>query len=313
MPDSLTMWMTAISSIATAIAAIIALFTFIHAAKQKRADVLRENANDVRKSLLMIVQESEGLNYLLKGGDILLIGAHEVALEYGRRLGPNATKDDFWKYLGKDDQLMLSVSVNGWRHAKQTESVYESMRRLKNIGASLRGDLSVVRYALELLDRIVNDAYSAMIFVTIMQKASPAIMKEYKSEESLNALINNLSNELMSNAAAYFATRYYNSIKLLKDFIELFAYGIADLDDNEVLAVMKGKTREIERMPYITDKMKTLLEKVETTLPKEVYKELEKLVDKIQHSISKESARKELVSLHREIKDKEEWDDQLAE
>src|ERR1044071_6841843 len=164
MPDSLTMWMTAISSIATAIAAMIALVTFVHAAKQKQAEVLRENANEVRKNLFIIVQESEGLYYLLKGGDILLVGAHEVALEYGRRLGRNATKDDFWKYLGKDDQLMLSVSVNGWHHAKQTEAVFDSMGRLKNIGASLRGDLSVIRYTLELLDRIINDAYSAMVF-----------------------------------------------------------------------------------------------------------------------------------------------------
>jgi hypothetical protein len=313
MTDSLTMWMTAISSFATAIAAIIAVVTFIHAARQKQAEVLHENANNVRKNLFMIVQESEGLYYLLKNGNILLIGAHEVALEYGRRLGPSATKDDFWKHLGKDDQLMLSVSVNGWHHAKQTDSIYESVRRLKNISASLRGNLSAVRYALELLDGIVNDAYSPIIFITMMQKGSPLIMKKHKTEEDLNALINELSSELMSNAAAYFATRYYNSIKLLKDFIELFAYGVADLDDDGVLSVMRSKTREIERMPYITDKMKTLVEKLEAALPKEIYKELEKLVDKIQHSVSKESAKKELASLHREIKNKEEWDDLVAE
>lgn len=305
MTDSLTLWMTAIGSIATAVAAIVALVTFIAALRQRQAEILRETANSIRKNLFTIVQESEGLYDVLRSGNPLLIGAHEVAAEYGQRLGPSATPEDFWRYLGKDDQLMLSVSVNGWHRAKQTDMVDESVRRLKNSSTSFRGNLSVIRYAIELLDRIINDAYSPMIFVTILQKASDIAMRQYRAETSLPALVNSLSNELMSSSAGYFAARYYNSIRLIKEFIESMSYSISDLDDAEIVSVTKDKTREIERMPYITDKMRTLLEKMEGPLTDEAFKELTTLIDKIEHSISKESAASELTSLYKRKKDLE--------
>lgn len=208
MRESTTAWLSAIGSISTGLAAVIALIAIIITIRSNSADRERTSAAEVRRNLSMLAQESEVLSRLLDDGSPLIVGSRHITKELEARLGPTPTPDTLWAHLRNDKPMMLSVAITGWSWSELSKRIDDLLANLRRISVGLYGQVSLLRYPVELYDGIANDAYSGMIFFRMLTDANHILLQDERNEKSVPEILSALAGELQSNAAAYYAACY---------------------------------------------------------------------------------------------------------
>ena len=294
--DWTAIW-TAVGSTATGFAAIIALIAYISDRNAKERAMNQAKANEIRTILRGMSQQSEILYKMLSSGVPLILGASEIVSEYVSRLNPNANEQEFWRDV-EDEPLMLSVCLVGWSRSPQTDKLQECVDRMDSTVVVLHGLLRVLEMPMQMLDSIVNDGYSPLIFFRMFRDTKGLLRKGVETETSIRVLINHLCSRMQSDASLHFVARYSTAIEQLNGLIQLLCLAMVDLDDRQLLALSGRPLKGMADITTRTGAMKVALERLGDFMPADAIDKANVLVNEIEVSVSKETAAKKLGNLH---------------
>lgn len=278
-----------VANIATSLGFIIALLALYRETKMNTAQKLNEQADSYRQTLESINQEIQSLHKLLRDGSPLIYGADEIAKELAERL-----KDKSQKLIADEQErngLILSSSVIGWYKSPltaQLSSITDNLRRNK---VKLNGVTKIFSELIDIMDGMVDDSYSPMIFLSLLGYENLEVLDESEKENN-QAFISLLSNNLHANAAKYFMIRYYKSIAEIKEFIEVATFALSNLNDSSLVQLCRLELNAPAELR--TKTIKIMLEMTKNYLKKDELEILYSILGKIEVSIKKESAYQQL-------------------
>ncbi|MEE9275616.1 MAG: hypothetical protein V3V62_09950 [bacterium] len=278
--------MAAIGSLATAGALIVAIIVFGLAASESRSESEKRAADAIRKTLVSAAQESQALRDIVRGGSPYVAAAAEIADEFGRRLGPAAASRDFWAHLGADKSMMISIATRGWNASPPTRKIERRMAELKRLRVLLRGKLVVLVHPIELLDSVVRDGFSPLIFYRVLTAAPELLMTGKRDERRVVALLNALTAGMQNSAIAVYVAGHQKLGRLLNEFIQKAASALADLEDEALLALARSRSKTPPRGATHTGRMLVLLGDLRSFLPKEAHQKLARISLSIKREIT---------------------------
>ena len=293
LPEGMLMdGITAIGSIGTAVAAVIALVTLIVAVRDNTSTTTAANATEIRRQLRSFSQETALLTRQLREGSALIVGSANIAKELRERLGPAATVDDFWEYFPNDGSMSgakTSLAVVGWARTELSRDLGTVIDSHRRMSSSFTGHLSILSETGDLIDGIVGDSYSPMIFIRMLKIENSVFFGEIRNEakgRSLEFLLEGFTGKLSSNASAYYLERYEVASGLINSFIREivnFAVGLPD----KTLVYLSQSSVSVT-MDTRTNQMRFLLKEMKEMLADEKYEELSSMINEIETQISKQ-------------------------
>ena len=288
-------WINGVGSIGTAIAAVIALFTFVYAINSGQRQLDSRDAMEIRHNLVQFAQVSNLLTTRLGDGSALIMGAASIVEELEDRLGSSATRDDLLNYFRGDSCKAgseLSLAVVGWTKSDLSKELYRVQESHRQLSSGLGGYLSVLHEVGELNDEIVNDSYSARIFNRVLKlDETMTFLNDKKGSELLRNNLDALRNFLGSQAAGYYVERYGKASEKINEFIQEIVESFTSLSDKDLIGLSReavtvsGKTK--------TEQMRTLLEGIKPRLENDRYESLLSTLGLIERYVGKKRFEKE--------------------
>jgi len=158
---------TAIGSVATAIAAAVALVTLFNARRKQVADeaaVIREQVRTFATHVQRSVRE-------IKSGSARISAARHAAISLRDQVGSTPTAEEMLDCIG-DLTVARIASVQGWEASSFAVEFRSGLADLTGADQELRGHLGMFAPAAELLQRLVDDGYSATVFMKLLTGAA---------------------------------------------------------------------------------------------------------------------------------------------
>ena len=288
-------WINGLGSIGTAIAAVIALFTFVHAINTGQRQLDSRDAMEIRHNLVQFAQESDLLTKRLGDGSALIMGAASIVEELENRLGSSATRDDFMNYFRKDRstaESKLSVAVVGWTRSDLSKELDRIRESYIQSSSSFDGYLSVLRKVGELNDKIMADSYSALIFTRVLElNETMTILNDKKGSELLPGILDALRNFLSSHAKLYYIKYYEKASKKIDKFIQEIVESFTRLSDKDLIELSREAVTVSEETK--TEEMRTLLRGIKPRLENDRYESLLSIITSIEEEFKKEKIKEE--------------------
>jgi hypothetical protein len=282
---------TAIGSIGTALAALIALgslFAAWRATREGEAARIREQVRTFASSIKRAVS-------LLRDGSPLISAAAHTASSLRHQAGPRATADDLRDLIG-DHAAVVTAAVEGWTSSPASAELRSAFADLIAADENLSGDLTVFSPLAGVLRNLVADAYSSTIFINLLSDELAASFRAEHQDDDVEALTRALASHLHGNAAMYFTTRYELALGAIEAFVTTAAAGFAHLESGALGKAARRKTA-VEDSPTYTGEMRNELGALAGRLPTATLTSLAGNVDTMEAAISKDAARDRLAQL----------------
>ncbi len=282
--------LSAIGSIATAVAAMVAAGTFIFTLLSYSSNIQRASAEKLRSDLQAYAQESQTLSQLLNDGSALIMGVAKITEELKERLGPSATPTDFWRTLD-DNPTMLSIIVVGWNESKSSERLNAIRDSQRRISLRLTGSLSLLHYTDMLYDNIVQDAYSPTPYYTVIEKGKNSILQSLRNEKSLPMILRSISAQLDGGVRRYYIVRHKKAVEKINKFIQDATQCLTKLRDKDLARLSQASVpAAADQSETVTGAVHILLKDMRTYLGDQDYERLSSLMEEIKREVTKDKA-----------------------
>jgi len=282
---------TAIGSIGTAIAAFVALIAFVVSIHfQNKESTYRESAL-IRQNIEQYSHQYKRLSNRLNDGSALLMGVESIAKELQNRLDSESTKDDILSYFPEDDSMNMSIlilSVVGWNKSILSNELREIQENLRRDSYKFTGYISVLRWSGMLMDRIVDDAYSSVIFVKVLRSHpfKSIFRKENEKEENMRTILDNFTNLLSSSVTGYYGAAHFDLTNQIIEFNDKLVLYLNRTSNDTIVDLSKQSVTESS--DTITGTIRVLLESMERALGRKETKELISLLSNIEDQLARE-------------------------
>lgn len=298
-------WLSAIGSISTGIAAMIALVALMVTIRSSVASREQAMADEMRLNLSLLGQEVSVLSRMLRDSYAIILTSGHISKGLEAVLGPTATADDFWACLDNRDRGMLGLaSVMGWTRSELSKQIDELLNSLRRLRVRLTGALSILRYPVEFYDVIVRESISPAAFVKLFTEPDWWLNLD-KDEKSVPRLVSNLANELQLTASLYYTARYFDASTKIDQSVQLAVEALSRLDNNDLVKLSRrplGWAQQTDTLAT-TNTMQCLLDQIKLRIPDDAYQELSTLIQDIDQLFHSRTAWTErLDALRAELK-----------
>jgi hypothetical protein len=277
---------TAVGSIGTALAALVALGSLLVARRKSRD----EEAAQFRQRVQTFVVGVQPLLELLRDGSPLISAAWQAARSLRTQAGEEPTADSLRSLIG-DSPAALTASVEGWGSSRPAAELRKAFAELKASGRELPGHMSLFWPVVVLLQNMVDDAYSNRLFIRLLTDTPAEHFISEHRDDDLDGLTRSIATHLHGNSAMYFTVRYEAALDAIQAFVEIAGEGFADLDTAALVQAGRAKTPiTITTSKTYTGELRERVTRLSDLLPRETVRRLETEIDVIEGAISKDSA-----------------------
>jgi hypothetical protein len=282
---------TAIGSVATAIAAAVALVSLFYARRRQVADeaaLIREQIRTFATRVQRAVGEIEG-------GSARVSAAWHAATSLRDQVGSRPTADDVRACIGNPAVARIA-SVQGWETSSFAAESRSQLSGLTGADRELRGHLGLFAPAAELLQRLADDGYSASVFVKLLTGEPAAKFVESHTDDDLDALTRSLARHLDANAELYFDMRYASSVSRLERFVDRAASAFIELEPAALVLAARARLPSGTE-PTLTAQLRARVKGLTGLLGQQLVDQLLDYVQQVEVSITKEAAEQRLADV----------------
>ena len=290
--------LTDLAPMATATSTLAAVITLIVGFRRYDRELAEKNAKALREDLGLFLSEWQAVHQLIKNGSPLLVASVSVVRELQRRFPPTCSLASVLRELDNESPLALSIAITSWTETPVTSLVTDKMTALSLRAQRLQGKLLLFDPLTKLLEGIVRDGYSSMIFFRLLSAGevlSGALREEWN--KPLSEVQNALVCRLQSDASAYFLVRYEKAIEQVLRFAEIAVKTLTGLSDKMLYSLATHPEIILETTATFTGEIRQRLRELQGNIPVDSYKRLETISENIETFASKEFANEEIRKL----------------
>jgi hypothetical protein len=275
---------TAIGSLGTAVAALIALGSLLVARQTRQA----AEAAQIRERVQAFATKIQHLFALLKDGSPLISAAWHTACSLRTQAGKQATGDSLRRLIG-DSSSAVTAAIEGWASSPSSAELRALLAELIASDRGLSGHLSLFSPTAELVRGIVSDGYSDTLFIKLLTGEPAHQFASENPHDDLDGLTRSLAAHLQGNASAYFMLRYESALESIQSFVDIAASAIGDLESASLVRAARAKS-PIATYPTHTEELRAKVERLKGILPRETLDRLAADVSVIEAAICKDAA-----------------------
>lgn len=278
-----------IADIATTIATIVAIAALSFSMLSSVSESRQERANEIRRNLISLAEESSILVTHMNDGTALILGSKHVAEEILHDVKDEYTPAVLQEYYGQNSeqtsQTILALSISGWNKSPPSSSLDEASVNLRRSSVILTGDLELLKFPIDMYQAILNDGFSGLIFVRTLEIVLPDIVERANNGDSKSDLTMKLRSDLQSATTTYHFIKHLPVTESIDHFIQTAVLELTNLDDKSLIDLSSTRTINVDRTATRTESMRALLESLEGKIEPEQKQELEKLIQAIETSL----------------------------
>lgn len=284
---------TAVGSLATAAAALVALVSYVQGNKKSHRDRTELEARDYRTRIGAFSTAASNLTDAIQNGTDHVMAARYTALDLRSRVPSGASASDLWRLIDDGPQA-LSAAVAGWR-AVDSDSFPDSIaaRRLdfriaaKNLPGRL-GGLAAVGALIRNLETDTTGQFMKLL------SDGGAALKALISATTADEVAQGIEDRLQADVATYIVVRYEDALNMIDEYVTRLAGALTELSDTELNRVARQRTEAGAAAETYTDEIRVGLGELTAVLSTEALAELDALVSGIERSITVEAAAERL-------------------
>ncbi len=288
-------YLAELAPIASAISSVVAVTTLVIGLQRYNRELAEKKAKTVREDLGLFLSEWLELHETVKSGYPLIVGATTTVRELQKRYPATATLESVLTDLANESPAALSIAITAWAETPATASVNSQMAAVSLRSQRLQGGLSLFSPLTRLLDGLVKDGYSSMIFFHVLS-AGDVLKKNLGTDvgKPLSEAANALVCRLQSDASLYFLARYEKAIEELRLFAEIGVQAFTELSDKGLTSIATRSEKVHEAAATLTGDIRRRMRDIASVMPEGYPNRLETVLENIETYISKDFAREQL-------------------
>jgi len=237
--------LTPLSSILTAAAAAVAVFSYLRNRKKEDNEKKKIVVDEIRNALKILRDESQFLASYLGKDDLnspLFLATSEIRAEISRRLvetNNNMTLKDFSKYLENSNVIYFCI-LTGWQNSIFTQKVNNSIEKIKEIEFSLTGKFVVIGALGKFLAIFIQKKFSPSMYFPFWKEALEKTEESFKEQVpekiTVPEILNVFEDELLKATFQHFRkNNYHKMVESFNSLINLLTLVILDIEDEKIL------------------------------------------------------------------------------
>ncbi|OYW77613.1 MAG: hypothetical protein B7Z37_03420 [Verrucomicrobia bacterium 12-59-8] len=283
--------LTEFAPVATAVSSLVAVITLVVGFKRYNRELAEKKAKMLREDLGSFLSEWLELHEAIKSGYPLIVGATTTVRELQKRYPATTTLDSILTELSNESSNALSIAITAWAETPATAFVSSQMAAVSLRSQRLQGGLALFNPLTRLLDWLVKDGYSPLIFRKVLSLGDG--LKQGLSADvgkPLGEAANALVCRLQSEVSVYFVARYGKAIEELRRFAEIGVQAFTALSDKELTSIAVQSEKVHEAAATLPGDIRRRMRDIAPLLPEGYANRLETVLENIETYISKDFA-----------------------
>lgn len=235
---------TAVGSLATAAAALVALAALLYQWHGRRQD----EASVIRTRLAAFASEMREFSRALPEGAPLVSAASHTADWLRDQAGRDATADQL-RSLIAGGSAALPAAVEGWSAAPDARALRRRLNSLSSLADGFPGYLGLLVPTVTLLRILLGSGYSSSSFLGLLQGRAAQEFGAAHPDDTVDELRRAVAQHLRSYASQAFLEFGQPLVTDLVSFVTTIAGGFAELDSGKLLRLARVKAPLVNVAP----------------------------------------------------------------
>ena len=275
--------LTALASLSTAIAALVAILTFLFGIGAKRKASIRASATVIRRNLLQFRKHFRTWHDGFFSGSALTSAIVALRDELKTIDVASLTSQQYWTSV---EQHAETLAYDAWRDAALSPSLDRELSSMRATADDFGGLLSIVEPVSQLCYRVTKKGYSSETLAIVVEDMASKMQS--RPEGSHREQIYEFS-RIVRGTVALYLTQYDESIKRMSAFCDELTKQLCALSNKDLNCLSQVRASieaEVVQSDSHTEDMKILLREVKRVVDIDGDGGLSKLVTDIDEGLS---------------------------
>lgn len=284
---------TAVGSLATAAAALVALAALLYQWHGRRQD----EAAAIRARLGAFAAQMREFSRILRHGAPLISAASHTA-DWLRDQGGEDPTGENLRSLIAGGSAAAPAAIEGWSVARDARELRRALDTLSSLADAFPGDLGLLVSTVTLLRILLGSGYSSESFIGLLQGRSAQALVAAHPDDTVDELRQAIAEHLRRYATAAFVEFGQPVITNLVAFVTTVAGGFAALNSRKLLRVARAHPPLVnvdttvdaqgnEREQHTLKDLRIAVERVTSRVPSDLARQIDDCLKALEATFAK--------------------------